>query len=156
MSKLRKEEVVNAILFRLQKDLNDFVDLTNQLNTSVNESEKPKEDHHETTKDELGLLVQGYSKKIAEMQKNIDDLSDSDIFREKKQVSLGSLVELSVDNNRQIVLILPVGVVNNVQVADCKVIIMSVEGLFFAHIDGKRVGDKPQFNGRKIEILSVE
>jgi transcription elongation GreA/GreB family factor len=151
-----KQKIFDAIIIRLQKSLQEISEEVKSLTEASNDAPKTKEDHVETTKTEIALMAAPLSEKVKEMREDLELLASFKFSEKNDVVSVGSLVDVTVNNFPQTLFILPVRAMKSINIEGASILPISKSSPIYNKIINKKAGESISLPKQEIKILKIQ
>jgi len=151
-----KREILNAIIQKLEETLDLTIEQSNMAKDASINTPGRNESSYDSSKEEMAHLANSFSKKALKIENEIKKLRNFSILENKEKVTLGSLVEININNNDQFVFLTPCSGGQKIEVGDMRIFTINKEAPISSVIFGKKIGETARFNGKLITIKNIE
>jgi len=148
---MNKEEVLGALNFRISSKLSDLQnELDEILESMANDTKSTAGDKHETSRAMAQIEQEKLGKQISETMKLKNLLQGIDTNQSSQTIGIGNLIETT---NGLFFLGVPYGLIT---IHGIPVFCLSPIAPIGQLLLGKKVNDTITFNGKSLEILSID
>ncbi len=151
-----KSEIFIQIIEKLKETLKNTKEQASTAAEAAIDAPGRNESRYDSTKEEMSYLSDAFSKKAKEVENNINELINFSLPEKNNIILTGSLVEISINNNKQLIFLIPTGGGQKIKTRNTTVFTISKQAPLFSIVLGKKPGELINFNGKQIIIKKIE
>jgi hypothetical protein len=151
-----KKEILDEIIKKLRETIESTICQADAASDASIDAPGRNESRYDSTKEEMGYLSNALSGKARDMQDALKELLNFSLPKKKDVVSLGSLVEIEMNNSTQLIFLIPCGGGQKIEINGINIFAVSKQAPLYSILLGKKIGEKDSFNGKPVTIKNIQ